>query len=67
MSDKRTIEARTIRDLAELRAFLDQVDAVTDRSDDTIHLGTPIDIRLIEITLTDGSTVFDLETSSWKG
>jgi hypothetical protein len=65
MTDRRTIEARTIRDLAELQAFLDDCLAAVDAPADCINLGTPVDLRLVEITLTDGSKVYDIEPSRW--
>lgn len=70
MNDRRTIEARTVRNVAELRAFLDAAMSAVNCQEtdaDLINLGSPVDFRLVEITLTDGSIVLDLETSPWKG
>jgi hypothetical protein len=68
MSSRRTLEARTIRDAAQLREFLDAIISATgvgERNADTIHLATPVDMRLVEITLSDGSRVYDLVTARW--
>ncbi len=56
-----TVEARTIRDLRELRDYCDACLAGAE----TIHLGTPVDMRLTETVLTDGSSVFDLHVAKW--
>ncbi len=56
-----TIEARTIRDLRELRDYCDACLAGAE----AIHLGTPIDMRLTETVLTDGSKVYDLDVVRW--
>lgn len=65
MTERRTIEARTIRDVAELRDFLDACLAAVDAPGYTIHLETPVDMRLTEQTLTDGSKVYDLVAARW--
>jgi len=63
-----TIEARTIRDLRELRDYCDACLAAAGIGPnwaETIHLGTPVDMRLTETVLTDGSSVFDLHVAKW--
>jgi len=63
-----TVEARTIRDLRDLQNYLDACLAATgvgEANAMTIHLATPIDMRLVETTLTDGSSVFDLHVAKW--
>jgi hypothetical protein len=63
-----TIEARTIRNLAELRDYLDaciSAAGVKPQWAEVIHLGTPVDMRLTETVLTDGSKVYDLDVVRW--
>jgi hypothetical protein len=64
----RVIEGRTVRDLRELRDFLDACLTACDVDEanaEVIHLGTPLDLRLTEHTLTDGSIVHDLVAVKW--
>ena len=61
-----TIEARTIRDLRDLRQYYEACLAALAGCDEgAIRLATPIDMRLTETVLTDGSSVFDLRVAKW--
>ena len=64
--DTRVIEARTIRDLRDLRQYYEACLAALAGADEgAIRLATPIDMRLIETVRPDGSSVFDLHVAKW--
>jgi len=62
----RVVEARTIRDLRDLRQYYEACLAALAGADEgAIRLATPIDMRLIETVRPDGSSVFDLHVAKW--
>jgi len=56
-----TVEARTIRSLPEMHAFLDACAAKTG----AVRLARPIDVSMVAIALADGSTDYELIAREW--
>ena len=57
------IEGRTIKTIAEMQEFCAAAIAATHADPSTIRLHKSQDMRVAEITLADGSEVYDVLTS----
>jgi len=55
-----TIDSRVCATLAELQETLDHFAALAQRHPSTVYLVEGLTLQLVEKTLTDGSTVFDI-------
>lgn len=68
MTERRLLEARTVRTIADLRALLDAAEAAANVADvpaDHIRFVKPIDLRLVEISYTPGEVALDLQAHRW--
>ena len=58
------IEGRTIKTIDEMQEFCEAAVAASHADPSTIRLHKPQDMRVAEITLADGSKVYDVLVSS---
>jgi hypothetical protein len=64
--DTRVVEARTIRDLRDLRQYYEACLAALAGADEgAIRFAKPLDLRLSETKMADGTLVHDLYVRPW--